>query len=451
MIPDRLFIVAFVILVLIVIIIILVVPNSDAIRRSDERLDERLDDEITPDKTHLIVEEWARHLMDTIWGIQIDDSKWDTGSTNNRIQTSFLNQILNNPVKSLVREDMNMYIRLQKFVKWTAMPMEINGRHTYNPTMTSDGRMFARNDDLENMMSGLCYYITTTTNRVDDHIVIDPNYEKVKFMYDGNPMNVANKRDDITEEICVIEDLRAIPRFSTGRPELLTGVGLFMKNNKLYSKCVVFEYRGGNTLHLLCFVESPTDRKIEKNWLFVENDEVGEYTVFYQVEPMSVFSWKLGNTLLTNRQDIPFRIPSQWKETFRPESTNIRLSSMTLLQNEETGRPEYMCVMHKKDADTLYYSYFCMYLDALTLDIIAYIPNPILVDVAVKIFFVMNIVPLGDFYHVMIGVSDEIAGIRTYRRWDESRVSFIDNIVNQDYDEKLFIVEHTEHPPEVPY
>jgi hypothetical protein len=308
--------------------------------------------------------------------------------------------------------------------KWTSFPVSDNHRHSFNPTWSPTlGISIVRND---NVHSG--WMKSETHNDIFDVKLnpvtampeIEPNSGRVVVCknVDGSLHAVARTRHVSSSKMPTYEDFR----FAVGCDKIVTGVQFYVDDTKKCAATAVFEFVDC-VLKFVRVLESPKKSQIEKNWIFVKNQYDDDYRIFYDAAPLSFMSYNhdTGDVgALTVVQG--FVVPDEWSKYLATLGivSALRMTSATLVNNDEI-----MLLFHAKKMDPMLYCYFCMYLDRTTLKIKSYIAQPVMTDVSIRIFFVMNVHATDDYYHVDMGVSDEIGGILTYDRheWEKLRVS----------------------------
>lgn len=378
---------------------------------------------------------WGRNDSSRQWGLHLDNNDgWGMKTQHDQYGNSTLRQamVLN---KLILKQNentfarMNSFIPQQGFVRWVPGPVT-GGRNLYNPTLLPNGTVLMRYEATRfrktlNRQPWL-YKLADTVWDGTGCVEIFEDIEELRFTKDGQQMPLAKTRASVGPGV-VIEDLRAFSRTGKNGPVLVSGTtskyttSKYLAIQRHTSTISVFIQTGRNSLEHIATVESPLNRSTEKNWIFLEGDGVNEYLVFYHASPITIYSWKLGDKELKNAHIVPFDVPQEWDS-----SEELRMSSVTLVTIN--GRRELMCIVHTvSDTSSLfkkrkYYSHYCFYLDAETLEVVAYLPYPLFVDVGVSIVFVMNVVQSGRHYNVLMGVNDEVGGIRVYERWDDKRI-----------------------------
>lgn len=335
----------------------------------------------------------------------------------NRIASASRNLILNSLMSlknksSTARKDITASIEEGWDIRrWIAFPA--SGDNIYNPTVLAGDMVIARRDaDVLDIWGCKVSYASTPDPRVRMG-----QYSEVMFVDKGdNRIVTAECRRNSSREMPVFEDLRTVVG---GDGTVVTGVALIGDGRTLTSvfKTVPPDPKdngGGVVLKELARLPSPVGAKTEKNWLFVERGGVGgAYDVLYDIEDnvgVVAYQYTLGSKRLsTDRTVHPFSLPMCWSRKFRSSTTPLRMSAICPLP-EGDG---YALLLHTKDMNSLFYYYFMLILDN-ELRPVAYIPNNLFGDVAVRIFFVMNMEIRGDELHAVAGVSDEIPGIAVY-------------------------------------
>lgn len=371
------------------------------------------------DNGKLMESTWGRQLLDD-WNIEFEDSVRQN-ILDNVMRSQLLHSTMGTHKRSTLSPSLPITIRA---VKWTGIEIpQDHVRHRYNPSF-SDVAVIFRNDNIFDLWQCDCFYEIST-------FVIDPisclpffgKPTKVEFIdTHGKPKPTAMNRYVSTKAFPVFEDLRfATMRTGSETAKLVTGVAL--NHTDLSTAFSVFEYVDDRLMYI-CSIESPIQSRIEKNWLFIQSSIDGRYQVLYDWYPtLIVFDYE--KNTLCNKQIIHVAEPSEWcryMDTF-DNMSHYRMSAACFVKQNT----ELLLILHRKDMLTCLYVHFCIYLDSTTFEPVAFIPMPVMTDVAVRIFFPMSVTVDRKYVHISCGVNDEIGGVLSYDAdaWDKLKRPFL--------------------------
>ena len=404
---------------------------------------------------HLSINSMEKQEMDMVadnfnkWGIDTT-----TPNTTKHGWLNLLNSTVSSRFANKFRPDISLDCK-EYMLKWTSAPYDPQGGNLYNPsvihTPLSDGTrwvMFRNDNHVDTGWGdGTWRYSCILSHMLSSgDIYFDNMVHEIEFYNsDGiTRMDIALSLRSSNEKSPVIEDLRALPYVSDGRPCIVTGVAVTSYGGKGggSTKIAVFEaiFSSPRTtgddlvvgdvdcslkLRLVSYIDSPTDTNIEKNWQFIETPIKDHYSVFYDCVDGSIrnYKWKIGENVLTAMKTHELPYVSSWiNDLARNGSSDFRHTSITHVPNTN----EIMLLMHKRDVFKQIYTFYCLYVDETTHKPIAFIPGRVLADIGISVFFVMNVDITDKFVYVWSGIADQTGGVMTYDRttWESRKQYF---------------------------
>jgi len=285
----------------------------------------------------------------------------------------------------------------------------------YNPAMSGcHSFMLARADAAYDTMGRPWDYFWCETGDLDK--LHYQTWSSVQFQ----GVNMARTRDEITNDKCVVEDLRWVvyKNHNNNRDDLLlTGSLYFLDRTSIG----VFTWHRSmpGVLKLVKEIVSP-HRQVEKNWLFVQKfEENDRFLVFYSWNV--IYEYNHIDKTLRPTSTPQIRIPCEWQQIMIRESTPLRMSAACY-----TSDDEIMILYHTKSSNLLY-SYYCLWLDAKTLQCTRYIPTLVCTDVGFRICFVMSVLATCDSVMISMGIQDMIGGVMCYDRqqWEDITKTYV--------------------------
>lgn len=358
---------------------------------------------------------WAHTTMD-YWKIVLVNREEQQHIIDHIMRCWLLHTVMSLKKKSSLAPYLPIRI---KAIKWTGIEITRDAvRHRYNPSFSNES-IIIRNDCIWNLNYSPSFYEFATFTidpRTNLPIIGVPSRLEFVDAYE-NPLQIANSRNSTTKYAPIFEDLR----FPTTRENivdqlnLVTGISIDMSGGYVKSETCIFEYISKSKMKWICNIKSPLHLKQEKNWLFVQSQEIGVYSVLYNwYDGLTIYNYNHLKRTMSGKNVININEPVEWQTYTNNDQSEYRLSAAGFVDDDT----QLMVILHKKDFQTFLYSYYCIYLDTETFRPIAYIPTPIFTDVAIRILFVMNIYIDKKYIHVSTGVSDEIGGIISYSAVD---------------------------------
>ena len=317
---------------------------------------------------------------------------------------------------STIKPEVNRWNDVTGVLVWSPCPKIDDGRNSYNPTILLNGIMICRDDAVNDIFKYNCdsKYTSIKCNISDGVVSFDTKYSDIYFITNDSMYVTGRNRNVCSKKFPVVEDLRQ----AVGG-QLVTGGLLY---NRLFRKNqqAVFKYdsKGITLLQYVCAIASPHQRRVEKNWLFIKHSD--KWIVLYNIinsQGIESFSWKYGESVLSDRKIFHWKYPNERLDHNGKHKT-LRMSAVA--DNQDNT---YILLFHHKCFKDLYYSYYCMYLDKMTLLPVSYLRFPVLTSLAVRIVFVMQILVDENHLYFCTGISDEVAGVASCNKgqWERHR------------------------------
>lgn len=338
------------------------------------------------------------------WGIE-----YSPPETNEIAALKLLSEMFKNKRTTQLRPDLENFRKVTN-LNWKPIHHVETEKQIYNPCMIpKDGSILMRNDD------------RTSGEKISSYVVkLESGVLQNLPIYDFNKTEIfpIQHRDSASLKNPVFEDLRLVINSCDSNRVFVSGTALTTYNKtQMSTKMCILEYFPKDIepphLKLITLLDSPLKQTVEKNWILNyigQNKKAINFKGLYSIDPevqvldihVSTNHSEQNSVQLTVTDTLV--IPKEWKNTFVKDSTVLRLSSFILLENE------IFVLLHKKDPSR-YYSHYGVFLD-YNFKVVRYVYHPILVELGVKICFIMQmeILKMKKKIKFYLGVNDQLAG-----------------------------------------